>query len=107
MRTVNNLNSINAINQYISYVKSKGGDETRHEVLILKQGENYPVSTYIHITKGEYYTFTVENISGNFVTNSFKSNEYVFEYHTVTNTLIIKISNILCNTTELDITYYK
>lgn len=104
MDSLKNTDSIKAINQYISYVKSKGGDTTRHNALVLTQGEGYPVSTYIGIIQGENYTVIIENISNEFVTNSFKSNEYVFEYRP-TNTLIIKISNNTSNNSEIDITY--
>lgn len=104
MDSLKNSDSIKAINQYISYVKSKGGDATRHKATVLTRGEGYPISTYVGIIEGENYTVIVENISNEFVTNSFKSNECVFEYRP-TNTLIIKISNNMSNNSEIDITY--
>lgn len=39
MDSLKNSDSIKAINQYISYVKSKGGDATRHKASVLTRGE--------------------------------------------------------------------
>ncbi len=82
-------NSIVAIKQYISNVKSKDGDITRHKALVLTKDEGYPTSTYVGIIEGDCYTVVVETLPNEFIKNTFKSDEYLFECHN-TNTLIIK-----------------
>ena len=105
MGLLKNTDSITAINHYISFVKRKGGDITRHKASVLTKAEGYPFSTHVGIIEGNYYTVIVEGLSNEFAIDAFKSNEYVFEYHP-TNTLIIKgIKDFSNNNREIDITY--
>lgn len=89
MSSTENKDSIGAIKKYISYVKRKNGDITRHKALVLTKGEGYPTSTYVGIIEGDCYTVVVETLPNEFIKNRFKSDEYLFECHN-TNTLIIK-----------------
>lgn len=105
MSSTKNKDSIGAIKKYISYVKRKNGDITRHKALVLTKGEGYPASTYVGIIKGDCYTIVVETLPNEFITNTFKSDEYNFEYHN-TNSLIVKgIRDFSNNDREIDIIF--
>jgi hypothetical protein len=98
-------NSIVAIKQYISNVKSKDGDITRHKALVLTKDEGYPTLTYVGIVEGNCYTVIIETLPNEFITSTFKSDEYTFEYHN-TNTLIIKgIKDLSNNDRTINISY--
>ena len=100
-----NKNSIIAIKKYISYVKSKEGDITRHKALVLTKDEGYPTLTYVGIIEGDCYTVIIESLPNEYTTNTFKSGEYVFEYHH-TNTLLIKgVKGFTNNDREVYIIY--
>ena len=105
MSSTKNDNSIVAIKRYISHVKSRKGNITNHNAMVLTKGEGYPDSTCVGIIKGDCYTVIIETLPQEFITNSFKSDEYIFEYHN-TNTLIIKgIKDLSNNDRTINISY--
>ena len=109
MRLTKNKGSVMAINQYVLEIKSNKEDVNRHKAMVLTQNEGYPILTYVGVIEGkENTTIIIENLPSKFITNTFKSNEYDFEYFPTTKTLVIKsIKDLSEHNLEINISSLK